>query len=231
MKLLFRRARKCGDPNYGSTEVGLDLQADFDPEVADENPERLEAFIEAHYALVDRMIEAEIARVYARRQQAAEPTREREPAHATNGNGNGYPHPRDGDREIDRARERDEPRNGGGYRNGDGASTKPRFDWNRNGSGDDRRRDDRDRPRDDRGGRRDDRRGGGGGGYGPPKTGKQLFAWARGVEEKGAEGFVKALGKWCKQRDLPWRFDDLQGDEVRDVYEAGQAMLEDQGGY
>jgi hypothetical protein len=42
---------------------------------------------------------------------------------------------------------------------------------------------------------------------------------------------VKALGAWCKDHDLPWKFNDLRTDEVRDVYEAGQSMLEDAGGY
>ena len=232
MTITLRRGRKCGDPNYGSTDVGVELTLECDDETYFDKPQEFAAWIAAQYAAADNLIESELRALYARR-RLAEPgpvetasqrdERQAEPAGRSNGRSNGHTngYHSDGDREIDRARSREEPRGG------DGPVERPRYDWDRNRNPEGRGRDDRDRPR-------DDRRGGGGrngGGYGPPKTGAQLFAWAKGIEENGAEGFVKALGGWCKKNDLPWRFNDLSGADVRDVYEAGQAMLEDQPAY
>ena len=226
MKITFRRGRKIGDPGYSSTDVGMEIVADCDDELYYDRPAEFGAWAAKQFEAVDELLEAEIRRIYSTRPAPVETAAQRDRANG-NGNGTGNGYHADGDREIDRARARDEPRNGNSYRNGDGASAKPRYEWDRRGDRPESR--DRDRPRDDRGGRRDDRAGEKS--YGPPRTGAQLFAWAKGEEERGADGFVKALGGWCKKHELPWRFNDLSGTDVREVYEAGRAMLEDAGGY
>lgn len=68
--------------------------------------------------------------------------------------------------------------------------------------------------------------GGNGRDFGSPRSGKQLFAWAKGVEEQHGDGFIKALQRWCKENDLSWRFDQLTVDQIAAVYQAGQEMLE-----
>ena len=222
MKVKFRRGRKIGDPNYGSTEFGIELEMDVDDETFNDDV-IFSKFCATNFSFADQLLEAERERIYASR-----PAQDVERvAGSVERNSYSRPTPHEprptsssGDRAIEEARHRREP---AAARNGvDHSRERPRSDMERSRNADR----ERDRPA------RDERRGGGGGkSYGPPRTGAQLFAWAKGHEERGADGFLKSLGGWCKDHDLPTRFSDLTADEIRDVYEAGQAMLDRSGGY
>lgn len=207
-KITFRRGRKIGDPNYSSTDVGLEIVLNVDDEVFNDNP-TFQRFCAANYSLLDDLVEAEVARIYSTRtapvQTAAQ--REREPVAAGYRNGDGASH-------------NGHSANGNGY-------TKPRTDWDRNRRPEAVREPER-RPerRDDRERGRDDRRGGGKS-YGPPKTGRELYAWAkRQEEENGVRGFVKTLSQISKERYGDWKFNDLHRDDLADLYEEGQRLLD-----
>ena len=219
-KITFRRGRKIGDPNYSSTEFGIEFEMQVEDELFNDD-EVFAKFCATNYSFADQLLEAEIGRIYASRPKRPVPTA------AAESNG-------DGQRAIEEARSRREPvtsRNNGVATDQRGVATdqrgvatdqrgvaKEQHDWDRS------RNPERDRRRDDRGR-------GGDKSYGPPRTGKQLFAWAKGHEEKGADGFVMALGKMCKEVTGAWRFDALNAEEVEQVHAAGEAMLEDRGGY
>lgn len=133
-----------------------------------------------------------------------------EHAGSTNGNGrangDGYHH--NGDREIDRARQREEPAAVGGY-------AKQPVDYGSRNSG---------APS---GGQY--RAGGGGKSYGPPKSGGGLIAWAKELEEKGeAKGLSKwIMYQWGKRHGLgDTRVVDWPEQAVRDCYDEARARQE-----
>jgi hypothetical protein len=219
MKIIIRRGRKIGDPNYSSTDVGLELALDCDDETYYDKPEDFRAWFAAQCQTVDRLLEAEITRIYACRPGIVGAGLK--PATTSHDNSHRDGHD-DRDRAIDEARSRREPE---AARNG---YTKERHEWDRRG--------DRPPDRDDRRGDRPAERGRDGrrsnsGHDGPPRNGKALYAWAKDQEEAGARGFVKKLQNWCKSQFGAWRFDELNADEVREAFAAGERMIEDAGGY
>jgi hypothetical protein len=83
---------------------------------------------------------------------------------------------------------------------------------------DDRRDDDRDRGRSND--RRGDRRNGGGDNNREPKTGRQLFAWAKRRDEQSGEEGNKTLAwfsRFGKARNYPYQFNDWTEDDVADA--------------
>jgi hypothetical protein len=206
MKINIRRGRKIGDPNYSSTDVGLELALDCDDELYYDRPAEFAAWFGVQCQTADELLEAEIRRIYASRPAPVETAAQRderrpEPA-AARTNGNGYH--ANGDREIERSRSREEPRGGDGAAAG-GGYERP----------DERRRDDRGRP--------DDRRGGGGGG---PNPGKKLLAWARGKDEEGAGGVERYIKDWAKDRGVFGMWQDWDRRDVDDAREAAVKWID-----
>lgn len=203
--------QKLSNGDYGSFGACYETTITFDFEEIP-NAEQLLALSRQMYGDARHAVAEELARQKAEfaaarpkpvETAAQRDERAREPEHAaaTNGRTNGY---HDGDRAIDEARaNRPEPRNG------DGASTRPRYD--------------RDPPRDDRGGRRDDRRGGGGGG---PNPGKKLLAWARGKDEEGAGGVERYIKEWAKDRGIFGMWQDWDRRDVDDAREAATKWID-----
>jgi hypothetical protein len=178
MTFTFKRGRKIGDPNYSSTEIGLEITAECDEELYYDRPADFEKWAATQYAAADGLLEAEISRIYAARPKPVETASQRdehraEPATSRASYQNG-----DGAQAIEDARQRAEPAAGyHGNGNGNGYTKQP-IDFGRN-------------PAPPSGGQY--RSGGGGKSYGPPKTGSQLVAWAKGIEESGD---AKGLSKW-----------------------------------
>jgi hypothetical protein len=216
MKLTFRRSRKIGDPNYGSTGIEFELEAQVDDELMYDEPDKFAETVKHHFAVCDRMLECELARIYSSRTTTAAGALVRPPAER-----NGHT---DGDRAIEDARQRTEP--AGAERNG---HTKERHEWSsRQSSGG---RDDRDRDRDrggdrDRGrdrGRSNDRQSGGP----APRNGKGLFAWGKEMEEKGYGGMVTRLQAYARGQGYPFKFSECSRDEIADIYREGLRLLDE----
>lgn len=211
IKLIARLEKKVGQPNYSSLCAGLSIETEIDPRAIDDI-EVWEQTVARIYSRIEQAVDAELVRLTG---SAAEPVAATAPAAPVNGRQTAYAP--DGEAAIAAARTREEPaRNGPQKEKRVWQTASPRADQapEREPAGDrDVRRPER-RTKD---------------GYGPPRNGKALFAWAKDCEEKGAVGFIKALGAWCKREGLPWKFNDLQTDEILAVYRAGQEMLENGG--
>lgn len=66
----------------------------------------------------------------------------------------------------------------------------------------------------------------GNGNYGPPRTGKGLFAWCKDQEQKHDVALLKYLNNFAKLQDWPSRMVDFDEDQVRLCYEEGVRKLE-----
>jgi hypothetical protein len=194
-----------GRPDYGSIGADIHLEVELDSSMI-QHPDAFRDTVAQHYALARESLDEAIAELRA---------------------GQPAPHVVDMPQTIKERQAAALPApaaangNGNGYHGNDGAATrpaaKPAFNWDRN--------------RNPAGGSapRGDQRGGGKS-YGPPQSGNQLFAWAKGEEEKrNARGFVKALQKIAQEQCGSWKFADLSPDQIVWLYEAGQELLDQAG--
>ena len=203
MKVTIRRGRKIGRPNYSSEDIGIELtDIECDDELYYDRPAEFKAFIERNYTFADELLDAEATRIDASRGPDGPA-----PEHGRSGS----PTPAGRSRRPGRERSRGTApqRLGRGY-------AKERHEWDHRG---DRPpdRDDRDRTAADRGRERGRPGGGGrGGSQGPPRNGKALFAWARGIEEEGrCRGLVKWLNAYGKRLRAAEPVRRWTADEVR----------------
>jgi hypothetical protein len=65
----------------------------------------------------------------------------------------------------------------------------------------------------------------GGQSYGPPRTGKGLFAWVKDAEAKYEVGLLKFLNGWAKLQDFPGRMVDWDESQVQQAYAEAQRKL------
>jgi hypothetical protein len=62
--------------------------------------------------------------------------------------------------------------------------------------------------------------------YGPPRSGKGLFAWCKETEKKYDVGMLKYLNGWAKLQDFPGRMVDWDDDQVAQAYAEGMRKLQ-----
>lgn len=86
------------------------------------------------------------------------------------------------------------------------------------------------RDEDRRPARDEDRRGGDGeqrdARFGPPTTGKQLFAWTKSMEQKHNVGLLNYINKWAGLKEFPARMIDWDRGEVEQAYAEAQRKLQ-----
>lgn len=68
--------------------------------------------------------------------------------------------------------------------------------------------------------------GGNGGNYGDPKTGGQLFAWAKKkTDEEPALDLVKRIDKWAQQKGFPYKWKEWNDQQVAEAYAAARKVV------
>ena len=212
-KVTFISGQSIEVPGHGWLKRGIEIVRECDDEIL-ESPEHFEKFTSHYYEVADLTIQAALWKWVAAHPSPAKVgplVRDRDdPSHRA-------------DRAIDEARDQREPQPAAAaYHNGNGTAAngngngyqKQNHNWNR-GSG---------APAGGQYGGGGNR---GGGSYGPPKTGSQLFAWAKGEEEtRDIRGFVKTLQKIAQEKYGTWQFRDLNRDDLVELYEQGKRLLE-----
>lgn len=67
----------------------------------------------------------------------------------------------------------------------------------------------------------------GNGNYGDPRTGGQLFAWAKKkTDEEPALDLVKRIDAWAKQKGFPYKWKEWADQQVADAYAAARKVVE-----
>ncbi len=197
-----------GRPDYGSIGADIHLEVELDSQTM-AHPDLFREVVADHYATARQSLDAAVSEL-----QAEQPARhvvdmpatmrERQAASApVNG---------EGARALEDARRQTEPAAAPASGNG---HTKQPVDWGRNsGSAGGQYRAGGDR---------------GGKSYGPPKTGGQLIAWARGLEDNGeAKGLSKwIMYQWGKRHGLgDAKVVEWPEQAVRECYEEARARQE-----
>lgn len=201
MKVNVGVCRKIGLPNYSSLGASCNVEIDIETAVAGD-PEDFMNQIRRVFGQCQRAVVEEIER-----QRAEMPAdREPEPAHSNSYNDDRRPVERDREPEPARNGHSDSRSYGNGYREPRNGNTNGhgRERWGQPLRGEGRDRDRRDDRRDDR------RNGNGRSGRGSakegstPRSGKELRAWAKGLEEKeGYDGLCKAIERFGKDEGFP----------------------------
>ena len=189
MRLTISVSRKIGQPNYGSEGASCEITMDVAEMTVSESPESLVSEIRRAYALAEQAVGEQLA------QHQVEP-------------------PRDRDRQPSQARPPSEPEPDRQPRRqpGQPAWADPCVGQTPyvNGS----RTETYQKPdgstyvidRGTVGGKAHD---------GPPRDGRQLYPWAKKLEERGLRGFIRALGDMAEREGYPPRLTDWNHEETR----------------
>lgn len=213
-KVTFISGQSIEVPGHGWLKRGIEIVRECDEEIL-ESPALFQKFTDHYYEVADLTVQAAIWKWVA-----AHPTpapvgplvRDRDDPNRVR------------DRAIEEARGQREPQpavstpsyhngNGNGNHNGNGNGNgyqKQQYNWNRGGGAPDQRQ--------SGGGNRD------GNPY-RPRTGKELFGWAKDREAEGRDGFFKAVSKYAKDQFRAWKFDMLNDEQAMQVLEVAEQWI------